>query len=185
MDEFACKASFFLALTVEIDNCVVVAEIHVHLLLPTTDGVIEHTFVIQQKVLTVKPCSHVTSVFASTSKFKNVVFGKSWFYSTLHICILRTRRQSAKKNASTEVICEWASNGIDPFSTFLLMECVTIDIPYTRVAFKLILYNCKFLSRVPRRNRILWQREIFQICLNELCQGSVRQITQASVTRSF
>ena len=77
MDEFACKASFFLALTVEIDNCEVVAEIHVHLLLPTTDGVIEHTFVIQQKVLTVKPCSHVTSVFASTSKFKNVVFGKN------------------------------------------------------------------------------------------------------------
>ena len=62
---------------------------------------------------------------------------------------MRTRRQSAKKSASTEVICEWASNGIDPFSTFLLMECVTIDIPYTRVAFKLILYDCKFLSEFP------------------------------------
>ena len=51
MSEFACKARFFFALTVEIVNCIVVAETHAHLLLPTTDGVMEHTFVIQQKVL--------------------------------------------------------------------------------------------------------------------------------------
>ena len=70
------KRGFFFALTVEIDNCVVVAETHAHLLLPTTDGVIEHTFVIHQKVLTVKPCSHLTFVFAFTSKFKNGVCGK-------------------------------------------------------------------------------------------------------------
>ena len=60
---FLVKRVFFFALTVEIDNCIVVAGTHAHLLLPTTDGVIEHNFVIQQKVL-FKPCSHVTSVFA-------------------------------------------------------------------------------------------------------------------------
>ena len=45
------KWVFALTVEIAIDYCVVVVEIHVHLIFLTTDGVIEHISVIQQKVL--------------------------------------------------------------------------------------------------------------------------------------
>ena len=94
------KRGFFFALTVEIDNCVVVAGIHAHFLLPTTDGVIEHAFVMQQKVI-FKPCSHVTSVFAyyvKNSRMWSMATSDFIHTSRLHFENETAKRQEKRKH---------------------------------------------------------------------------------------
>ena len=54
-----------------------------------------------------KPCSHLTSVYAFASKFRNGIYGNKWLRWYLTLTFSRTGRQWSKKIVNADVTCEW------------------------------------------------------------------------------